>query len=447
MSNETVKVKCIGMDEEGKGIIKVRGREVHVPYLIEGETAVVEVSQKKNFVSARAVKIEEKSKYRAAPKCPHFYQCGGCQLQHMSYQGQSEFKQNIIEKLMKRYQKINPILTMEDPYHYRNKMLSTMAHDEKGRVVSGIYEEYSHKVIPIEECAIQDRCADEIIASVREIMRTYKMKAYDEDREQGFLRHVLIKTGFVSGEIMVVLVVASPIFPGKNNFVSTLLKKHPEITTIVMNVNNRKTSMVLGETEKVLYGKGYIEDTLCGCVFQISPKSFYQINPIQTEVLYEKAIEMAGLKGSETVLDAYCGIGTISLIASKGAKHVIGVELNKDAVKDAVKNAKRNKITNTEFYNEDAGQFMVRLAEARQKIDTVFMDPPRGGSDERFLASLVKLGPKKVIYISCNPVTQERDLKFLTAKGYKVEEIQPVDMFPQTFHVECIVKLSRQING
>jgi 23S rRNA (uracil1939-C5)-methyltransferase len=234
------------------------------------------------------------------------------------------------------------------------------------------------------------------------------------------------------------------VFPSKNNFVHELIKRHPEITTIVMNINNRKTSVVLGNIEKILFGKGYIEDTLCGCVFQISPKSFYQINPAQTEILYNKAIEMAKLKGNETVLDAYCGIGTISIIASLRTKKVLGVELNKDAVKDAIKNAKINKITNTYFYNDDAGNFMLAMANEKQNVDVVFMDPPRSGSDEKFLSSLVRLGPPKVIYISCNPVTLERDLEYLTKNGYAVLEIQPVDMFPQTYHVETVVKIVRK---
>lgn len=443
MNSEQVKVKCIEIDEEGKGIVKIKGKEIHVPNLIEGETAVVEVLFMKNYIKAKVVRIEEKSKDRVTPKCPYFSQCGGCQLQHMSYKGQSEFKQKLIEKLMKPYHKVNDILTMQEPYFYRNKIHSTMANDQSGKVISGIYEENTHRIIPIEQCMIQDKRADEIIASVREIMKTYKMKPYDEDTKQGFLRHILVKTGFVSNEIMVVLITASQVFPGKNNFISTLLKKHPDITTIVMNINNRKTSAVLGTAEKVLYGKGYIEDTLCGCVFQISPSSFYQINPIQTEILYSKAIAMAKLTKNEVVLDAYCGIGTISLIVSSKVKSVIGVELNKDAVRDAIKNAKRNKISNATFYNADAGDFMVDLANEKQNINTVFMDPPRSGSDERFLSSLVKLKPNKVIYISCNPVTQERDLKYLTKYGYKVEEIQPVDMFPHTYHVECVIMMTK----
>jgi 23S rRNA (uracil1939-C5)-methyltransferase len=443
MSNEQIKVNCIAMDEDGKGIIRIKGQEIHVPNLIPGETAMVEVLRKKNFITAKVLRIVEKSKDRVVPKCSYFDQCGACQLQHLSNEGQAKFKQSNVEKLMSGYGKVSEILSMEDPYFYRNKVHSTVAYDQKKKIISGIYEENTHRVIPIEQCIIQGKPADNIISSIRELMKSFKMKPYDEDTEEGFLRHILVKTGFVSKEVMVVLVVASTIFPGKNNFVKALLKEHPEITTIVMNINNRKTSVVLGLTEKVLFGKGYIEDTLCGCVFQISPKSFYQINPIQTEILYGTAIEMARLKGNEVVLDAYCGIGTISLIVSSKVKHVIGVELNKDAVNDATRNAKRNKVTNTLFYNDDAGNFMIDLAAKKQNIDTVFMDPPRSGSDEKFLSSLIKLGPKQVIYISCNPTTQERDLRYLTKHGYKVTEIQPVDMFPQTFHVECVVRLEK----
>lgn len=427
MDSELITVKCIGMDEEGRGIVKVNGKEVHVPYLIEGETAIIK--------NGKLVRIKEKSPHRVTPVCPHFERCGGCHLQHLSVEGQAEFKQKFVENLLSKYQRVNPIITMKNPYSYRNKIHSTLASYKKGTIVSGIYEKNSHNVIPIERCLIQDEKADVIIASIRDIMKAIKIKPYDEDKNYGFLRHILVKTGFATGQIMVVLVVASQIFPGKKAFVQELLKRHPEITTIVLNVNNRKTSVVLGDIEKVLYGKGYIEDALCGCVFQISPKSFYQINPVQTEVLYNIAIKMVGFKGDEVVLDAYCGIGTISLIVSRKVKNVIGVELNKDAVKDAIRNAKRNGITNVFFHNADAGDFMVALAEKKHKIDTVYMDPPRSGSDETFLFSLATLAPHKIIYISCNPITQERDLAYLVKKGYKVDAIQPVDMFPQTTHV------------
>lgn len=442
--NRKIKVKCVAIDEEGKGIINIDNQRISVPYLIEGETAVVEVVKKRNFMTAKVSSIQDKSKDRVVPKCTHFFNCGGCQLQHMAYEAQAKLKEKIVSQLMGEYGKINKIITMDEPYDYRNKIHSTVSYGKKGEIISGIYEEYTHRVIPIDRCIIQDPRADAIIGSIRELMKSFKMKPFDEDTGQGFLRHILVKTGFASEQIMVVLVVSTTIFPSKNNFIKALLKKHPEITTIVMNVNNRKTSVVLGNTEKILYGKGTIEDTLCGQVFQISPKSFYQINPIQTKKLYTKAIDMSKLDQNEVVLDAYCGIGTIALILSSKVKKVIGVELNKDALKDAIKNAKRNNIKNTHFYQGDAGEFMVGMANSKQRIDTVFMDPPRSGSDEKFLSSIVKLGPKKVVYISCNPVTQARDLKYLTKHGYKVEEIQPVDMFPHTYHVESVVLITRK---
>ena len=316
----------------------------------------------------------------------------------------------------------------------------------------------------IDSCQIEDETADAIIHDIRGLLRSFKIKTYDEDTGYGLLRHVLVRRGFHSGEVMVVLVLGSPILPSKNNFVKALRKLHPEITTVVLNVNDKKTSMVLGEKETVIYGKGYIEDTLCGCTFRISPKSFYQVNPVQTEILYTKAIEYAGLTGKERIVDAYCGIGTIGLIAASKAKEVISVELNRDAVRDAVTNAKRNDIKNVQFYNADAGQFMVEMAEYRadQKknqvldatksgkkatpdgnVDVVFMDPPRAGSDEAFLSSVIRLAPKRVVYISCNPETLARDLKYLTKHGYQAKECQPVDLFPWTKHVETVVLLSK----
>lgn len=390
------------------------------------------------------MKIREiEAKYKTPPPCPYYGRCGGCQFQHMTYEGQSLYKQTIVEDLLGSFCKVNDILGMEDPYYYRNKIHSTFSYDKKGQIISGFYQENTHNVINIDRCIIQDSKADEIIETIKGFMRSFKMKPYEEDRKQGFLRHVLIKRGFSTGQVMVVLVVSSKIFPGKNNYIKALVKKHPEISTIILNINNKKTSVVLGDEEMVIYGKGYIEDILCGVKFQISAKSFYQVNPIQTEILYNKAIEMAKLKGDETVIDAYCGIGTIGLIVSSKVKDVIGVELNKDAVKDAIRNAKANNIKNAYFYNDDAGDFMVNLSMEDKNIDLVIMDPPRSGSDEKFLSSVVKLSPEKIVYISCNPITQERDLRYLVKNGYKVEEIQPVDMFPWTEHVECVVLIEK----
>jgi 23S rRNA (uracil1939-C5)-methyltransferase len=290
---------------------------------------------------------------------------------------------------------------------------------------------------------IEDEEADAIIRDIKGLLRSFKIKTYDEDTGYGLLRHVLIRKGFHTGQIMVVLVLGSPILPSKNNFVKALRKNHPDISTVVVNVNNKKTSMVLGDRNIVVYGKGYIEDELCGCTFRISPNSFYQVNPKQTELLYEKAIACAGLTGKERVIDAYCGTGTIGIIASKYAKEVIGVEQNRDAVKDAVTNAKRNEIKNIRFYCEDAGSFMVDLAAKKEQADVVILDPPRTGSTEEFLSSVVTLSPEKIVYVSCGPDTLARDLAIFQQQGYQPEAVYPYDMFPATSHCENVVSLRR----
>ena len=388
------------------------------------------------------IKKEKHIEHNPNP-CPLYRKCGGCQLQNMSYDRQLSWKQNRVQKLLQKFGPIKPILGMKAPYHYRNKVQAAFAYDRGKHIISGVYQASTHRVVPVNRCMIEDQKADEIIKTVRLLMKDFKLAPYDEITGRGFLRHVLVKRGFTSGQIMVVLVAATPVFPARNHFVKALLQEHPDITTILININDKYTSMVLGERETVLYGNGYIEDILCGCVFRISAKSFYQINPVQTEVLYRKAIEAAALTGKETVIDAYCGIGTIGLVASKHAKNVIGVELNRDAVRDAIVNAKRNHIKNAYFYHADAGEFMSDMASEGQMADVVFMDPPRAGSDERFLRSLVTLGASRVVYISCNPETQARDLLFLTKHGYLVGNIQPVDMFPYTNHVETVCSLKK----
>lgn len=416
--------------------------------------------------------------------CPYARKCGGCDYQGMEYAKQLKEKQDYVRKNVGDYCKVLPIIGMEEPYHYRNKVhavfdivrgaktstrkgaRSKNSGAAPGTIISGVYKAGTHDVVNIDACQIEDETAGAIIRDIRGLLRSFKIKTYDEDTGYGLLRHVLVRRGFHSGEVMVVLVLGSPILPSKNNFVKALRKLHPEITTVVLNVNDRRTSMVLGDKETVIYGKGYIEDTLCGYTFRISPKSFYQVNPVQTEILYNKAIEYAGLTGKETVVDAYCGIGTIGMIASGEAKEVISVESNRDAVRDAITNAKRNQVKNIQFYNADAGGFMAEMAEYApaaetakgtagkpsggvqkkrgKQVDVVFMDPPRAGSDEAFLSSVVKLAPKRVVYVSCNPETLARDLKYLTKRGYQAVECQPVDLFPWTRHVETIVGLQRR---
>ena len=376
-------------------------------------------------------------------KCPLYKKCGGCQLQNLSYAEQLGFKQRKTERLLGEFGRVEPIIGMDEPYHYRNKVQAAFATARNGKIISGVYQSGTHSIVCVDSCLTEDRKADEIIVSVRNMLRSFKIQPYDERSGSGTLRHVLVKRGFKTNQIMVVLVTAGPIFPAKNNFVKALRKEHPDITTIVHNINPYQTSLVLGERENVLYGTGKIEDELCGLTFRISPRSFYQINPVQTEVLYNTAMEYADMSGREKVIDAYCGIGTIGLVASKRAGEVIGVELNRDAVHDAISNAKRNGIKNVRFFCDDAGEFMLGMAQDGERADIVFMDPPRAGSDECFLSSLVTLAPKKIVYISCNPETQQRDLRLLTKRGYKVEKIQPVDMFPHTNHVETVVLLSQ----
>jgi len=403
-----------------------------------------DINRDRNGKAGSKPYTEKNSRKSPDGTCPHRRDCGSCRIQEKSYKEHLKDKQGYVSELLKSYCPVEPIIGMEDPRHYRNKVHVVFDHDRRGNAVSGVYEEGTHRVIAIESCFIHNEKADEIIASIRGLLKSFKIKTYDEDTGYGLLRHVLIRTGYHSKEIMVVLVIGSPIFPSKNNFVKALRKLHPEISTIVVNVNDKNTSMVLGEKEQVIYGKGFIEDSLCDKVFRISPKSFYQVNPQQTEILYRKAIEMAGLTGKETVLDAYCGTGTIGLIASDKADKVIGVELNKDAVADAKVNAKRNQVSNIQFYQKDASEFISQLAAQEEKIDVVFMDPPRAGSDERFLDSLAVLKPERVVYISCNPLTLERDVAYLTKKGYKAKKLAPVDMFPWTNHVETCVLLTRK---
>lgn len=377
-------------------------------------------------------------------KCSVSKKCGSCQYQGIPYKEQLMTKQKKMKKLLGKFGNIKPIIGMDDPFYYRNKVHAVFDRDKKGNIICGTYEAKTHKVVPVEECMIEDKVSQEIIRTIRDMLKSFKIKTYDEDTGYGLLRHVLVRRGFSTDEIMVVLVVGSPIFPSKNNFVKALRKKYPQVTTVVLNVNDKKTSMVLGERDIVIYGKGYIRDTLCGCTFRISPQSFYQVNPVQTEILYKTAIEYAGLGRKETVIDAYCGIGTIGLVAAKRAKNVIGVELNPDAVRDARINAKENKITNARFYQGDAGEFMENMAENGEHADVVFMDPPRTGSDKKFMSSVIKLNPSRIVYISCGPETLARDLEYLTKHGYDVRKIQPVDMFSFTDHCENICLLTKK---
>lgn len=376
-------------------------------------------------------------------KCKIYKKCSGCQLMNMDYEHQLKFKQKIVYDNLKMYGKINTIIPMDNPYHYRNKVQMGFKKINGKDISGGIYQSKKNSITPVKKCLLDNKKADEIIITVAQLAKSFKLKVYDFVRQDGFLRHVLVRCGNTSGEIMVVIVTSSIIFSCKQKFVNALVSRHPEITTIVLSVEDSSNGLVIGDRLETLYGKGYIEDTLCGLKFRISPKSFYQVNSVQTEILYKKAIELADIKEGNRILDAYCGTGTIGLLASVKKASVIGVELNENACNDAIFNAKMNNIENAEFINSDAGEFMKELVEQKEKVDVVFMDPPRQGSSKKFIDSLAQLSPAKVVYVSCNPVTLSRDLFYMSKKGYWVKEIQPVDMFPHTSHVECVVLMSK----
>jgi len=439
------RVGCKGLDELGKGKIVFNNRPFSVPYMLPGEKGEIELVYRAKETGAKLVALDKASEERVAPECAVYETCGGCQVMHMQYRAQLAWKQQKIEALFpeeKAQGVIAPIIAMDNPWNYRHKIYASFSNGKKGEILAGIYEENSHRIVNTKQCRIQHSLANEIIAFIAKLMKKRQIPAYNEDRGTGVLRHVYIRVGETTRQVMVVLVTGSKEFPEKKYFVEELRKQFPQITTILHNINSAKTSMVLGKKETVLYGPGTIEDQLCGLTFDISAQSFYQINPVQTEKLYETAIAFAELTGKETVLDAYCGIGTISMVAARSAKEVLGVELNEAAVLDAKKNAKKNGCGNVRFIAADAGEYMVKLAKEKAvKPEVVFMDPPRSGSDAKFLNSVATLAPKKIVYISCNPTTQKSDIEFLKKKGYRVKKMQAVDCFCHTWHVENVALL------
>ena len=382
--------------------------------------------------------------------CPAAKACGGCDLQGISYEQQLRQKDRQLKKLLGGLvQELHPILGMEDPLHYRCKVNAAFGLDRKGRPVLGRYEKNSHRIVLSPSCMIEDEKANEIARAVFSLLHSFRIRVYDEDSGYGFLRHVQIRRAFSTGQYMVTLVCTDPVFPSRQNFVKALRKQYPEISTVILNINDRNTSMVLGERNITLYGKGYIEDELCGCTFRISPGSFYQVNPPQTQRLYETAVRYANLTGREHVLDAYCGTGTIGIIASGQAEKVTGVELNADAVRDAVWNARRNRVKNIQFIKMDATDYMNRVASGIDETDmpqpdVVILDPPRSGTTPRFIEAAARMAPERIVYVSCSPDTLARDLKLFRSRGYRAKEAQGIDLFPYTNHVECIALMTKE---
>ena len=374
--------------------------------------------------------------------CPYAKKCGGCQLQNLSYEQQLSHKQVKVIRLVGKLCHVEEIIGMENPYRYRNKATRAFSF-QRGKGVQGLYQSATERVLPIEDCLLEDALAGKIASTALKLAALLGIQLYDLDTGKGNLRTLLLRRSGTSGEVMAVIVTKSDKFPQKEAFAERLLAAHPEITDLVWNVNSTETAVFLGSKSQVLHGKGYITDYLCGLEFRISPASFYQVNPLQTEILYGKVKEFACLTGKETVLDAYCGTGTIGLTLADCAKQVIGVESNPQAVEDALANAARNHIDNAGFICRDAGQFLEEAAKHREKVDVVITDPPRAGCSKQFLQSLLALAPKRVVYVSCNPETLARDLFVLSKGGYRVKKIQPVDMFPHTNHVETVVCLTR----
>ena len=442
--NRIITGECVDYTFDGKGIVKGEGVTVFVPNIIRGEKAKVEIVYKTSNQTLGVVKeLIKSSPSRVKPKCKISAECGGCALQHMTYECQLAFKKEHVRECLAKIghisMDINDTLGMENPYNYRNKTQVPFS-SQKGKIKYGFYKQDTHDVVSFDKCLIQTEAADEILKYTKELMTKFKIEAYNEDKRRGIVRHVLIRVGVHTNEVMVVLITNVENFPNRKLLVKELLKKFPAVKTIVQNINTRDTNVILGEKEFTLFGKGYIEDYLLGVKFKISSKSFYQVNPSQTEVLYSKAIEMAKLSKDDIVIDTYCGIGTIGLIASKHVDRVLGVEIVKEAIVDAKNNATLNGIKNATFVCADAGKFMVDLAMANEKIDVIFLDPPRKGLDNNLIESVLKLKPRKIVYISCNPSTLARDLAFLK-ELYNICEVQPVDMFPHTYHVETIACL------
>ena len=375
--------------------------------------------------------------------CQIINKCGGCYYKNEDYQKQLQQKTEYVKKdVTKKHLKINVHQIIGSPLEngYRNKVI--VAFNQKYEY--GLYEENTREIIPYQRCRLHEDIMDDILIFLQSYLKKYKVSIYDVKRNRGLLRHVLIRRAVQTNQTMVVLVCRENVWKGSKNLCQQLIKTFPSIQTIVLNVNSRKTPIVLGNEEKVLYGKGFIVDELCGLKFKISPQSFYQINHDQCVNLYHKALSLLKINGHETAIDAYCGIGTIGMILSKKVKHVLGVESNKDAVKDAHNNAKMNHLNNIQFICDDASHFMTSLAKDKRKIDILIMDPPRSGSTHEFMDAVKQLKPKQVVYISCDPMTQIRDILYFQKCGYDTKNMYLFDMFPHTKHVESIVLMSRK---
>lgn len=437
------------MGYQGEGVGKIDNFTVFVAGAILGEKVKVKIVKlSKNFAFGKLLEIIESSPSRIEPVCSIYKSCGGCNIQHIDYEAQLNFKTNRVKEVIHRIGKleevvIHPTLGMENPYNYRNKVQLPVS-NKNGQVSIGFYAERSHDIINMETCHIQDKVADVVVKLTKQWMMEYNIQSYNEETHRGSIRHIMIRKGFKTGEVMVVVVTSGKELPYKEEFIAIMTKKIQGLVSIIQNINSEKTNVILGAHCETLWGKDIITDYIGEFIFQVSPLSFFQVNSIQTETLYSKALEYANLSGGEVVLDAYCGTGTISLFLSKKAKKVYGVEIVPEAIENAKINASENKVHNTEFIVGEAEKVIPKLISEGVKADVVVVDPPRKGCDRVLLEAISSMAPKTIVYVSCDPGTLARDLGILDELGYKTIEIQPVDMFPQTTHVECVVLITRK---
>jgi len=434
---------------EGEGVGKINNFAVFVQGALKGETVKVKIVKvAKSYAHGKLLEIIKPSEYRTETKCGIYKKCGGCQLQHMTYEAQLIFKTQRVKEVIERIGKLNNVLIhetlgMKEPYRYRNKVQLPVGFAD-GKVQIGFYAPRSHDIINMDSCLIQDAAADKVALLTREWVTKYNIKPYDETTDSGLIRHIMVRKGFKTGEVMVVLVTKEEKLPNSKEFIDIMVKNIEGLKSIVQNINSKKTNVILGDKNITIWGQNKITDYIGDFKFNISPLSFFQVNPVQTEVLYKKALEFADLSGNETVFDAYCGTGTISLFLSQKAKKVYGVEIVPQAIEDAKKNAMENNVTNAEFLIGEAEKVIPELIRKGISADVVVVDPPRKGCEKSLLEAISKMEPKRIVYVSCDPATLARDLAILKELNYKTVEIQPVDMFPGTFHVESIVLLQRK---
>ncbi len=441
--NKEYKVEIIDNGFEGEGIAKINDFTIFIPGTIKGEIVrILIVKVLSSYAYGKVLEIMEKSEDRQEADCDTYKRCGGCDLRHIKYNKTLEMKQNMVQSLVNKTLKNNIVVKntigMEKPYYYRNKLIYPVGTDENRKIYAGIYANRTHTIIKPKECLIQDKESQEIVRTIEKILNKYNITAYDEKNKQGLIRNILIKKGFKTNDILIVFILTKEVLPYEKEIVEELKIKYKNIVSIVKNINSKNTNVVLGDRNINIFGNGFLYDYLEDFKFKISPNSFYQVNPVQAEVLYNIGVKEAGISNKDTVFDLYCGIGTISLFMSKYAKKVYGVEIVKQAIEDAKINAKLNNIENVEFFSGDCEKVVDDLINVKNIIpDIVMVDPPRKGLDNNTVNNLLKIESKKIVYISCNPATMVRDLEKLEGK-YEIKFIQPVDMFPFTKHVECV---------